>query len=118
MFTSDQVLLLIQEPENPKNKNAIALMNKEKIVGHVPKNISVWMAIFLKLKKSSIASRVTEEQVSRGGGYGLEIACEYLVESDMRAVDWLLQKVEKEKELCKSLVAVNQERKCRKRKEP
>ena len=35
-----------------------------------------------------------------------------------RAVDWLLQKVEKEKELCKNLVAVNQERTCRKRTTP
>ena len=72
------------------------------------------MAMFLKLKNSSIASRVTGEKINRGG-YGLEIPCEYLVEGDMRAVDWLLQKVEKEKELCKNLVAVNQERQCRKR---
>ena len=36
MFTSDQVLLCIQELENPEDKNAVALMNKEKIVGHVP----------------------------------------------------------------------------------
>ena len=66
-------------------------MNKEKIVGHVPKNISVWMAMFLKLKNSSIASRVTGGKVNRGDGYGWEIPCEYLVEGDTRAVDWLLQ---------------------------
>ena len=76
------------------------------------------MAIFLKFKNSSIASRVTGEKINRGGGYGLEIPCEYLVEGDTRAVDWLLQKVEKEEELCKNLVAVNQERKCRKRTAP
>ena len=67
----DQVLPCTQEPENPEDKNAVALMNKEKIVGHVPKNISVWMAMFLKLKHSSIASRVTGGKVNRGGGYGL-----------------------------------------------
>ena len=105
----DQVLPCIQEPENPEDKNAVALMNKEKIVGHVPKNISVWMAMFLKLKSSSIASRVTGGKVNSGVGYGLEITCEYLVEGGTRAVDWLLQKVEKEKELCEYLVAVNQE---------
>ena len=44
-----QVLPCIQEPENPEDRNAVALMNKEKIVGHVPKNISVWMAMFQKL---------------------------------------------------------------------
>ena len=114
----DQVLPYIQEPENLEDRNAVALMNKEMIVGHVPKHISVWMAMFLKLKNSSIASRVTGEKINRGGGYGLEIPCEYLVEGDTRAVDWLLQKVEKEKELCKNLVAVNQERKCRKRTAP
>ena len=105
----DQVLPCIQEPENPEDKNAVALMNKEKIVGHVPKNISVWMAMFLKLKSSSIASGVTGGKVNSGVGYGLEITCEYLVEGGTRAVDWLLQKVEKEKELCENLVAVNQE---------
>ena len=109
---NDQILPCIQEPENPEDKNTVALMSKELIFGHVPKNISVWMAIFLKLSNSSIASRVTGEKVNRGGGYGLEIPCKYLVEGETRTVDWLLQKVEKEKELCKNLVAVNQERKC------
>ena len=47
-------------------------MNKEKIVGHVPKTISVWMAMFLKLMNISIASRVTGEKGNRGGGDGLE----------------------------------------------
>ena len=98
MFTSDQVLPCIQEPENPEDKNAVALMNKEKIVGHVPKNISVWMVMFLKLKNSSNASRVTGEKLHSGGGFGLKIPCKCLVEGDTRAVDWLLQKVEKEKE--------------------
>ena len=63
-------------------------MNEEKTVGDVPKNISLWMAMFLKLKNSSTASIATGEKVNRGGGYGLEIPCEYLVESDKRAVDW------------------------------
>ena len=37
------------------------------------------MAMFLKLKNSSIASRVTGEKLNSGGGYGLEIPWEYLV---------------------------------------
>ena len=41
----DQVLPCIQEPGNPEDKNAVALMNKEKIVGHVLNNISVWNTI-------------------------------------------------------------------------
>ena len=65
----------------------------------------------VKLKNSFIASRATGEKVNRGGAYGLEIPCEYLV-GDMRAVDSLFQKVEKEKESCKNLVAVKQGRKC------
>ena len=98
MLTSDQVLPCIEEPENPEDKDAVTLMNKEKIVGHVPKNIIVWVSMFLNLKNISIASRVTGEKVNRGGGYRLEIPSKYLVEGDTRAVDWLLQKVEKEKE--------------------
>ena len=101
MSTSDQVLPCIQEPENPEDKNAITLMNKEKIVGHVSKNISIWMAMLLKLKNSSIASRVTGGKVNRGGGYRLEIPCKYLVEGETRAVDWFPQKVEKEKHYVK-----------------
>ena len=114
----NQVLPCIQEPANPEDRNAVTLMNKEKIVGYVPKNISVWMTMFLKLKNSSIASRATGEEVNRGGGYGLEIPYEYLVEGGTRAVDWLLQKAEKEKKFCKNLIAVNQGRKCRNRKAP
>ena len=58
------------------------------------------MAIFLNCKNSSIASRVTGEKVNRDG-YGLEIPCKYLVEGDTRAVDWLLQKVEKKRNYAK-----------------
>ena len=54
-----QVLPCIQETENPKDRNAVTLMNKKNNVGNVPKNISVWMTMFLKLKNSSIASRAT-----------------------------------------------------------
>ena len=85
MFTNDQVLLYIEAPKTPKDRNAVALMNK--IVGHVPKTISVWLAMFLKFKNSSNASRVTGEKVNRGDGYRLEIPSEYLVESDTRDVD-------------------------------
>ena len=60
----DHVLPCIQEPENPEDKNDVALMDKEKIVGHVPKNISVWMTMFLRLNNSSIASRVTGKKVN------------------------------------------------------
>ena len=74
--------------------------------------------MFLKIKNNSIASRVTGGKVNRGGDYGLEIPCEYLVEGDTRAVDWLPPKVEKEKELCKNLVIVTLERKCRERNSP
>ena len=63
----NQVLPCIQEPENPEDKNAVALMNKEKIIGHVPKNIILCMVLFQKRKNSSIASRVNGEKVNRGG---------------------------------------------------
>ena len=61
----NQVLPCIQEPANPEDRNAVTLMNKEKIAGHVPKNISVMMTMFLKLKNSSIASRATGEEVNK-----------------------------------------------------
>ena len=53
--------------------------------------------MFLKLENSSIASRVSGEKVNRGGGYRLEIPCEYLIAGETRAVKWILQKVEKKR---------------------
>ena len=60
---------------------------------------------------------VTGETGNRDCGYGLEIPFEYLLEGDTRAVDWLMQKIEKERKFCKTLVAMNKEQKSRKRKE-
>ena len=59
------------------------------------------IVVFLKLKNSSIAYRVTGEKVNREGGYGLEIPCEYLVEGDTRAVNWLYRMLRKKKNYVK-----------------
>ena len=50
------------------------------------------MTMILKLKNSSIASRVTGEKLNRGAGYQLEIPCKYLVEGDTRACKRLRKK--------------------------
>ena len=61
------------------------------------------------LKDASSMSLSAETNLNRDSGCGLKIQCKYLLEDDTRCADWLLQKVEKE--FCKTLVAINQDRK-------
>ena len=44
-----------------------------------------------------------KSKIKIDSSYGLEIPCEYLLECNTRVVDWLLQKVEKEREFCKKI---------------
>ena len=67
------------------------------------------MTTFPKLKTTTISYAVTGETEIRDSGHGLEIPCEYLLEGDTRAVDWLLQNVAKERKFWRTLVTMNLE---------
>ena len=54
--------------------SAVAICKENKIVGHVPFNISSFMSKFLQ---SKCFFEVTGPRVNRGAGYGLEIPCVY-----------------------------------------
>ena len=68
----------------------------------IPEDMSAGVIMFLRLKNITISSRVPGEQVRRDSSYGLEILCEYLLEGKTRAMNWILQKAEKEREFCKN----------------
>ena len=67
-----EMLLLRREPDNIKDKSAVAVMKETDIVGHVPYNISSMLS-----HKSFV--QVTSNCVNRGAGYGMEVPCTYIL---------------------------------------
>ena len=54
---------------------------------------------------------VTEKRVNRGGGYGLEVPCQYSFKGNSLAVKWLSECIAKERKIVEDALARNQERK-------
>ena len=50
-----------------------------KVIGHVPRLMASWLPKFPTNKEKVI---VKGERVKRGGGFGLEVPCEYQSEGD------------------------------------
>ena len=66
------------------------------VVGHVPKLMAIWLKKFLK-RASKIGKAVIKgKRVNRGGGYSLEIPCEYQFMGDAFSISWLKEKLQKE----------------------
>ena len=111
---------LKREPNNTADENAVAVVqlqipsaNQEpvhssaqkrtghpnevtdlmQVVGHVPKLMAVWLTKFLKRPTNSGKVVITGQQVNRGGGYGLEIPCEYVLQGDLFSCNWLKDKL-------------------------
>ena len=55
--------------------------------GHVPKNLSKILNIFLTLPNCAIKCKVTGKHINQGAGYGLEIPVQYIIFGLERAVD-------------------------------
>ena len=65
-----QELLLKHEPDNSEDSHAVAVLNEDVIVGHVPYNLAPVVEMFLRRE---VFAEVTGSRVNRGAGYGLEI---------------------------------------------
>ena len=63
------------------------------VVGHVPKLMAVWLTKFLKRPTNSGKVVITGKRVNRGGGYGLELPCEYVLQGDLFSCNWLNDKL-------------------------
>ena len=72
-----EVLPLEREPDNPKDVHAVAIKRAGRIVGHVPFNLAPTVSAFLRRSRNKCLAEVRGSKVNRGGGYGLEIPCEY-----------------------------------------
>ena len=70
-----EMLLLRHEPDNIKDKSAVAVMKETDIVGHVPYNISSMLSHFLRRECNKSFVQVTGNCVNRGAGYGMEVPC-------------------------------------------
>ena len=58
------------EPDNSEDSHAVAVLNEDVIVGHVPYNLAPVVEMFLRRE---VIAEVTGSTVNRGAGYGLEI---------------------------------------------
>ena len=61
-----EMLLLRREPDNIKDKSAVAVMKETDIVGHVPYNISSKLTHFLRRECNKSFVQVTGNCVNRG----------------------------------------------------
>ena len=72
-------------------------MSKDfQVVGHVPKLMAIWFTKFLNRASNTGKAVIKGKRVSRGGGYGLEIRCEYQFMGDGFSKSWLEDKLQKE----------------------
>ena len=58
---------------NGKDSHAVAVLNEDVIVGHIPSIVER----FLRREVNKGFAEVTSSKVNRGAGYGLEIPCVY-----------------------------------------
>ena len=65
------------EQNNKEDEFAIGVyrndLEKEILVGHMPRNISKFVHNFLKLPNSKISCQVSGKRINRGTGFGLEV---------------------------------------------
>ena len=76
------------ENENQYGKFAVTTVLEERIVEHVPKNLSKIFHLFMKIPNCTIRCKVTGKRVNRGAGYGLEILVQYRYIGAEKAVEW------------------------------
>ena len=58
--------------------------------------MATWVTKLLKRPTNTDKVVTKEKSVNRGGGFGLEILCEYIFESDTFSSYWLQRKLMKE----------------------
>ena len=72
-----QMLLLKREPDNSEDIHAVAVLEDNLVVGHIPYNLAPIVERFLRREVNKGFAEITGNKVNRGAGYGLEIPCIY-----------------------------------------
>ena len=77
----------ITEEKNEHDEYAVAVVNVNEVVGHIPLRLSKIMSMFLKLTVSHMEVEVTGKCVNLEAGYGLEIPYKYHFSGQEKAVE-------------------------------
>ena len=85
--TEGEVLQLRREPSNPKDWFAVAVYCEDNVVGHVPFSLAPTLSRFLQRECNSAAARIAGSRLNRGGGFGLEVPCVYVLNGPKVYVD-------------------------------
>ena len=98
-----------KKPTNEMDKTAVAMIcinsySEEVVVGHVPKNMSKIVFVFLSLPQCALDIFVTGKRINRGGGCGLEIPADFYFYGPQKAINWLKNKINKIEEKLKENV--------------
>ena len=91
----DKNFCLKSENKNQHDKFAVAIVLEERIVGHVPKNLSKIFHHFMKIPNCTTECKVIGKRVNRGAGYGLEILVQYRFICARKAVEWAEKNIKK-----------------------
>ena len=70
----DEMLILKREPTNIVDRNAVAVLREDQVVGHVPFNLAPSISLFFEKRHNAFAT-VVREKVNKGAGNGIEIPC-------------------------------------------
>ena len=108
--TVGESLNCVREPLNEKEKNKVAVMRDDKVVGHMPLFYSHCVSQCLEISSNTVTCMVTGKRVNWGGGYGLEVPCQYSFKGNSLAVRCLGERIAKERKIVEDALARNQER--------
>ena len=89
-----------KEPTNKMDKTTVAVIrinsySEEVMVGHVPKNMSKIVFMFLSVPHCALDIFVTEERINRGARYRLGILANFDFYGPERDINWLKNEISK-----------------------
>ena len=79
---------LSEEPDDTNTARLSDGIFQAEVLGHVPKLKALLLTKFLKRPTISGEVIVKGNRVNRGGGYGLEVPCEYQFNGDTFSCNW------------------------------
>lgn len=66
-----------REPENPKDRNAVVVRHRSKVVGYVPKELAALFSGFLQMENPSVTLRCRDIDKPIYTNKGIELPCKY-----------------------------------------
>lgn len=89
-----EVLSLKQEPDNCRDRFAVAVLRNGRVVGHIPMSVSKTVYFFLNRDGHSGLCEVTARPTNRGVDLGVEVPCVYRFYGRQSHIDRLSQLIQ------------------------